>query len=83
MHRQWKFILIAVAIGIISVLAPWAIISALGTDVDIESFHKWKIPALIVFVAVSGIIYALLSFIFRYKKSNTALEKKLKVLKKK
>jgi len=69
MHRQWKFILIAIAIGLCSVLAPWAIVSALGTDVDIDSFHKWKIPAIIAFVAISTAMYLLLLFIFNDEKS--------------
>lgn len=82
MHRQWKFILVAISIGIISVLAPWAIISALGTDVGIESFRKWKTPALVVFIAVSGVMYGLLLFIFSYKKSDTASNRRRGVLKK-
>jgi hypothetical protein len=69
MQRQCKFIAIAVAIGLCSVLAPWAIVSALGTDVDIESFHRWKIPALIAFVAISIGIYLILLFIFNDRKS--------------
>ena len=83
MQGQWKFILIAVAIGIISVLAPWAIISALGTDVDIESFRKWKTPALIAFIVVSGVMYVLLVFLFRYKKSDSKVSSKCKLVKKK
>jgi hypothetical protein len=69
MQRQSKFIAIAVAIGLCSVLVPWAIVSALGTDVDINSYHKWKIPAMIAFVAISVAMYLLLLFIFNDKKS--------------
>ena len=69
MQRQCKFIAIAVAIGLCSVLAPWAIVSALGTDVDINSFHEWKIFAIIAFVAISAGIYLLLLLIFYDKKS--------------
>ncbi|MEO8412588.1 MAG: hypothetical protein ABI472_02975 [Ginsengibacter sp.] len=75
MHRQWKFIVTAVGIGILSVLAPWAIISAMGTDVDIESFRKWKTPALIAFVAVSVVVYAFLLFLFSYKKSDSKVNR--------
>ena len=69
MQRQCKFIAIAVAIGLCSVVAPWAIVSALGTDVDINSYHKWKIPAMIAFVAISTAMYLLLLFVFNDKKS--------------
>ena len=69
MQRQCKFIAIAVAIGLCSVVAPWAIVSALGTDVDINSYHRWKIPAIIAFVAISAVMYLLLLFVFNDKKS--------------
>ncbi len=69
MQRQCKFVAIAVAIGLCSVLAPWAIVSALGTDVDINSYHKWRIPALVVFVAISAAMYLLLLLVFNDKKS--------------
>ncbi len=76
MQRQSKFIAIAVVIGLCSVLAPWAIVSALGTDVDINSFHKWKIPAIVAFVAISSAMYLLLLFIFNDKKSGKAINRK-------
>jgi|GEM_PF-7112401 hypothetical protein len=69
MQRQCKFVAIAVAIGLCSVLAPWAIVSALGTDVDINSYHKWRIPALVAFVAISAAMYLLLLLVFNDKKS--------------
>ncbi len=82
MHRQWKFILIATAIGLCSVLAPWAIVSALGTDVDLNSFHKWKMPAIVAFGAISTAMYLLLLFIFNDEKSGKATNRKTNTIKK-
>ncbi len=69
MQRQCKFIAIAVAIGLCSVVAPWAIVSALGTDVDLNSYQRWKTPAIIAFIAISAVMYLLLLFIFNDRKS--------------
>ena len=83
MPRQWKFILIAIAIGLCSVLAQWAIVSALGTDVDINSFHQWKIHTIIAFVAISTAMYLLLLFIFNDKQSGKAVNRKANTIKEK
>lgn len=68
-HRQQKFIGIALSIGILSVLLPWAIISRLGIDINLESFHGWRNPALVAFAFVSLVMYSILLFLFRNKNS--------------
>ena len=51
MNRQRKFILIAAAIGIISVFLPWVTLSVFGMSKSINGFHGWGILVFLAFVA--------------------------------
>jgi hypothetical protein len=55
MNRQRKLILIAAAIGIISVFLPWITISMFGMNQNINGFHGWGILAFLAFV-VTGVV---------------------------
>ena len=55
MNRQRKLILIASAIGIVSVFLPWITISMFGMNQSINGFHGWGILAFLAFVA-TGVI---------------------------
>jgi hypothetical protein len=82
-YRQEKFIGIAVTIGILSVLLPWAIVSRLGIDINIESFHSWRNPALAAFAFVSLVMYATLLILFRNKKPGGDSNQQIEIKKKK
>ena len=55
MNRQRKFILIAAAMGIISVFLPWVTISLFGMSKSINGFHGWGILVFLAFVAAAVI----------------------------
>ena len=55
MHRQRKFILIAAALGIISVFLPWVTISIFGVTQSINGFRGSGILAFVIFF-IAGII---------------------------
>jgi hypothetical protein len=55
MNRQRKFMLIAAAMGIISVFLPWVTISVFGISKSINGFHGWGILVFLAFAVASVI----------------------------
>ena len=58
MNKQRKLILIAAALGVVSVFLPWFSAGAFGFSVHINGFHDWGILAFICFLGAAIISLA-------------------------
>ena len=58
MHKQRKLILIAAAIGVISVFLPWISVSMMGMGKSINGFHGFGILVFIAFIGAGLVCLA-------------------------